>query len=50
MPVPDDENEQENHDNVVKVRGSDGSFYERKLSDDQRKLLVQMGVRTFTWT
>lgn len=41
-PVPKDGNGQETSGNVVRVRGSDGSFYERKLSDDQRKLLVQM--------
>lgn len=37
-PTPEDEDGL----NVVMVRGSDGSFYERKLSDTQRTMLVQM--------
>lgn len=37
-PIPEDEDGL----NVVMVRGSDGSFYERKLSDAQRTMLVQM--------
>ncbi len=28
--------------NVVQVAGRDGSFYERKLSDSQREMLIQM--------
>jgi len=28
--------------NMVKIAGRDGSFYERKLSDSQREMLIQM--------
>ncbi len=28
--------------NVVKIAGRDGSFYERKVSDSQREMLIQM--------
>lgn len=41
-PTPGDGDWQRKSDNVVRIAGRDGSFYERELSDAQRELLVQM--------
>lgn len=41
-PTPGDGDGQGKSDNVVRIAGRDGSFYERKVSDAQREMLVQI--------